>query len=96
MFGLRLIFFYCLIQFENSATAGEAIIYQHDTTKNVPHQATSSIFLTAGRIIQTDSLGNKLYHKQQYRIKDGQIYETNSIGNIQYHKPHSVILKMDQ
>ena len=39
------------------------------------------------RIYQTDSVGNKQYHKQQYQIKDGKVYQTDSVGNIQYHKP---------
>lgn len=46
-----------------------------------------------GRIIETDSVGNKQYHRQQYQIKDGKVYQTDSVGNIQYHKPHGVIKK---
>ncbi len=41
-------------------------------------------------MIETDSVGNKQYHKQQYQIKGDRVYQTDSVGNIQYHKPHFV------
>lgn len=39
------------------------------------------------RIIETDSIGNKQYHKQQYVTQGDKIYQTDSVGNTQYHKP---------
>lgn len=45
------------------------------------------------RIIQTDSLGNKQYHKQQYKIVDNKICPVDSIGNVEYHKGCMVIEK---
>jgi hypothetical protein len=40
-----------------------------------------------GRIIQTDPVGNKQYHKQQFQIKGDKVYQIDSVGNIQYNKP---------
>ena len=41
---------------------------------------------SAQRIVQTDSLGNKQYHLQQYVRLANKICPVDSIGNIQYHK----------
>lgn len=43
--------------------------------------------LPDGNIIETDSGGNKQYHKPQYGVKNGTVYEADSGGSIQYHKP---------
>ena len=43
------------------------------------------------RIVQTDSLGNKLYHKQQYTIVGNKICPSDSLGNIEHHKGCLVI-----
>ena len=46
------------------------------------------------RIVQVDSLGNKLYHKGYLVIqKDGRIIQTDNLGNKQYHKPQLVLTK---
>jgi hypothetical protein len=38
------------------------------------------------RIVQTDSIGNKQYHLQQYVRLANKICPVDSIGNIEYHK----------
>ena len=83
----------CLIlaSFTLITNAGEPKTYQQDAVGNIQHQKSSYVVQNDGRIIETDTIGNKLYHKQQYKMKDGKIYQTNSLGNIQYHKPQLVI-----
>lgn len=46
---------------------------------------------SAQRIVQTDSLGNKQYHKQQYKIVDNKICPIDSVGNIEHHKGCAVM-----
>ena len=53
----------------------------------------SSFAYAEQRIVQTDSLGNKQYHKPQYVVKDNRVYQTDSVGNKQYHKPQLVIVQ---
>jgi hypothetical protein len=53
----------------------------------------SSLACAEQRIVQTDSVGNKQYHKPQYVVKDNRVYQTDSIGNKQYHKPQFVIVQ---
>jgi hypothetical protein len=49
------------------------------------------------RIIQTDSLGNKQYHKQQYVVvrenNKEKVCPVNSLGRIEYHKGCTEILR---
>lgn len=45
------------------------------------------------RIIQTDSVGNRQYHKDQYVVQNGKVYQTDSVGNIQYHKPSYTVVQ---
>jgi hypothetical protein len=42
------------------------------------------------RLIQKGSYGQKLYHEQQYQIKDGKICPIKN-GSIEHHKPCIVI-----
>lgn len=71
-----------------TSSADEKRIYQTDSVGNV-HQYHKPSYTVRqdGRVIETDAVGNKQYHKQQYQIKDGKVYQTDSLGNIQYHKP---------
>ena len=72
-------------------SAQETKIYQVGQNGAIQYHKQSAVLNRNGRIIKTDLLGNKQYHKQQYQIKDRKINETDSRGNIQYHKPHAVI-----
>lgn len=67
-----------------SVHATEKSIYQIDSIGNIQLPKPSFSIRNNGRIIETNSIGNKQYHKQQYQIKDNTIYETDSLGNIQY------------
>ena len=53
----------------------------------------SSCVVAQQRIVQTDSVGNKQYHKPQYVVKDNKVYQTDSVGNVKYHKPQLVIIQ---
>jgi len=39
------------------------------------------------RLVQTDPILGKQYHKQQYEIRDGKICPIDIYGNREYHKP---------
>ena len=90
---VKLISGICLIlaSFNLIGNAGEPKIYQQDVMGNIQYHKPSYVAQKDGRFIETDPIGNKLYHKQQYKMKDGKIYQTDSLGNIQYHKPQLVI-----
>lgn len=77
--------------FVANTSAQETKIYLESRLGIIQYHQPSAVINKNGRIIPTDSLGNKQYHKQQYQIKDGKIFKTDSRGNIQYHKPHAVI-----
>jgi hypothetical protein len=78
-----------LINFSNSFAGPRSS--QKDTLGNTQHQKTSFTIQGNGRIIETDSIGNKQFHHQQYLMKEGKLYQTDSLGNVQYHKPSFVI-----
>ena len=74
-----------------NAFAADTKIYQQDALGNTLHNKPSYVVQDNGHIIETDTIGNKRYNKQQYQMKDGKIYQTDSLGNIQYNKPQFVI-----
>ena len=78
-----------LINFSNSFAGPRSS--QKDTLGNIQHQKSSFTSQGNGRIIETDSIGNKQFHHQQYLMKEGKLYQTDSLGNVQYHKPIFVI-----
>jgi hypothetical protein len=39
-----------------------------------------------GRVIETNPYGEKMYHKQQYRVVGGQAMPVDSVSNPQPHK----------
>jgi len=45
------------------------------------------------RLVQTDPILGKQYHKQQYEIRDGKICPVDIYGNREYHKPCITIEK---
>ena len=65
-----------------SAQAEEKRIYQTDSLGNIQYNKPSYAIQKDGRIIETDTVGNK----QQYQIKGDKTYPVDSLGNIQYHK----------
>lgn len=50
-----------------------------------PNQAESAD--TPKRLVQTDPILGKQYHKQQYEMRDGKICPVDTFGQRQYHKP---------
>ena len=67
--------------------ANETRVYERDPIGNIQYHKPSYLIQKDGKIIETNALGEKQHHKQQYQIKNGEIYQTDSIGNIQHHKP---------
>lgn len=45
----------------------------------------------AGRIWQTDALGNIQYHKPSAVTVGNKVYQTDAIGNIKYNKPSLIV-----
>ena len=86
---ISLIFMILLMNFSGSFAAPRAS--QKDTLGNTQHQKPSFTSQGNGRIIETDSIGNKQFHHQQYLMKEGKLYQTDSLGNVQYHKPSFAI-----
>ena len=79
---ILLIFMILLMNFSGSFAAPRAS--QKDTLGNTQHQKPSFTSQGNGRIIETDSIGNKQFHHQQYLMKEGKLYQTDSLGNVQY------------
>jgi hypothetical protein len=88
---LKVIFVFLYLLSIMKANGADIRIYQQDNIGSIQYNKPSAVIEKDGRIIQTDSIGNKQNHKKQYIIKKGNIYQTDSIGNIQYHKPQAVI-----
>jgi len=65
-------------------------IYQTDSAGNVKYHAPAWAVQPDGRVIETNRYGEKLYHKQQYKVVGGQITPVDSIGNPQPHKGSAV------
>jgi len=64
----------------------ELRIYQTDSVGNIRYHAPSWTVQSDGRVIETNSYGVKLYHRQQYKIVGNQSVPIDSVGNPQPHK----------
>ena len=61
-------------------------IYQTDSVGNVKYHAPAWTVQPDWRLIETNRYGEKMYHKQQYKVVGGQISPVDSVGNPQAHK----------
>jgi hypothetical protein len=56
-------------------------IYQTDSLGNLKSKAPSWTVQSDGRVIETNRYGEKMYHKQQYKIVGDRMTPVDSIGN---------------
>lgn len=61
-------------------------IYQTDSVGNVKYHAPSWTIQSDGRVIETNPYGEKMHHKQQYKVVGGQVMPVDSVGNFQPQK----------
>ena len=61
-------------------------IYQTDSVGNVKYHGPSWTIQSDGRVIGTNPYGEKMHHKQQYKVVGGQVMPVDSVGNPQPHK----------
>ena len=61
-------------------------IYQTDSVGNVRYHVPSWTVQPDGRVIETNRYGEKMHHKQQYKIVGNQMIPVDSVGNLQPHK----------
>jgi hypothetical protein len=52
----------------------------------VKYHAPSWTIQPDGRVIETNPYGEKMHHKQQYKVVGGQVMPVDSVGNPQPHK----------
>ncbi len=69
-----------------SAQQRDRQIYQTDSVGNVRYHAPSWAVQPDGRVIETNRYGEKMHHKQQYKIVGDQVMPVDSVGNPQPHK----------
>jgi hypothetical protein len=68
----------------------ERRIYQADSVGNVRYHAPSWTVQSDGRVIETNRYGEKMHHKQQYKVVGEQVIPVDSVGNQQPHKGASI------
>lgn len=70
-----------------AAATDEKRIYQVSPSGQIQYNKPSFTIRKDGRIIETNQSGRKMYHLQQYQIKNGEIYSVSVSGMIEYNKP---------
>jgi hypothetical protein len=78
--------FFALTPQVTSAQQRDRQIYQTDSVGNVRYHAPSWAIQPDGRVIETNRYGEKMHHKQQYKIVGDQVMPVDSVGNPQPHK----------
>jgi len=71
----------------SAAQEKERRIYQADSLGNIRYNKPSWTVQSDGRVIETNQYGEKMHHRQQYKIIGDQIVATDVVGNPQWHKP---------
>lgn len=64
----------------------ETRIYQTDSIGNIRSNLPSWTVQSDGRVVETNQYGEKMHHKQQYRIVGDRLMPIDSVGNPQSHK----------
>ncbi len=82
--------FFALTPQVTSAQQRDRQIYQTDSVGNVKYHAPSWVVQPDGRVIETNRYGEKMHHKQQYKIVGDQVMPVDSVGNPQPHKSGSI------
>jgi hypothetical protein len=73
-----------------SAQPAEQRIYRNDSVGNIRYHVPSWTVQPDGRVIETNRYGEKMYHKQQYKIVGNQTVPIDTVGNPQAHKSSTV------
>jgi hypothetical protein len=77
---------YALTPENVSAQPAEQRIYQTDSVGNIRYHVPSWTVQPDGRVIETNRYGEKMHHKQQYKIVGDQVMPVDSVGNPQPNK----------